>query len=114
MRLATIDLLPGLRVTALHLALTLGALLTIAVPIAAQPVGLGCMPPQIPMTDLPKAVLADYRAEIAAEFEAYFGAVSDYVTCLDIERARILAEARAATVAYSTLLAIPPKAKDLP
>lgn len=56
------------------------------------------------MTALPNEVLAEYRVEIAADFEAYFGEVSDYIACLDKERARALVEAGAATDAYSTLL----------
>ena len=37
----------------------------------AQPEVIRCLPPEVPVTDLPEAVLAEYRAEIAAEFEAY-------------------------------------------
>lgn len=71
---------------------------------SAQAAPLLCLPPEAPMTALPDTVLTEYRAEISAEFEAYFSAVSDYITCLDGERARILDEARTATEAYSTLL----------
>lgn len=66
------------------------------------------------MTALPETVLAEYRSEISAEFEAYFSAVSDYIACLDEERARILDEARAATEAYSTLLTTIPAARTSP
>lgn len=66
------------------------------------------------MMALPDAVLVEYRTEIAAEFEAYFSTVSDYIACLDGERARIMDEARAATEAYSTLVNSIPAAKDLP
>ena len=80
----------------------------------AQPEVIRCVPPEVPVTDLPEAVLAEYRAEIAAEFEAYFAAVSTHIACLDTERNRALSEAHRATEAYSTFLNIQPAQKDLP
>jgi hypothetical protein len=80
----------------------------------AQPEVIRCLPPEVPVTDLPEAVLAKYRAEIAAEFEAYFTAVSTHIACLDSERNRVLSDAQAATEAYSTFLNIPSAQKDLP
>jgi hypothetical protein len=80
----------------------------------AQPEVIRCVPPEVPFTDLPDAVLAEYRAEIAAEFEAYFAAVSTHIACLDTERNRALSEAHRATEAYSTFLNTPPAQKDLP
>ena len=66
------------------------------------------------MTGLPDDVLAEYRTEIVAEYEGYFGAVSNYIACLDAERSRAMAEARSATHAYSTLLETFPAAKERP
>ena len=80
----------------------------------AQPEVIRCLPPEVPVTDLPEAVLAEYRSEIAAEFEAYFAAVSIHIACLDTERNRALSEAHRATEAYSTFLNIQPAQKDLP
>ena len=80
----------------------------------AQPKVIRCLPPEVPVTDLPEAVLAEYRSEIAAEFEAYFAAVSSHIACLDTERSRALSEAHRATEAYSTFLNTPPAQKDLP
>ena len=80
----------------------------------AQPEVIRCLPPEVPVTDLPEAVLAEYRSEIAAEFEAYFAAVSSHIACLDTERSRALSEAHRATEAYSTFLNIQPAQKDLP
>ena len=80
----------------------------------AQPEVIRCLPPEVPITDLPEAVLAEYRTEIAAEFEAYFAAVSSHIACLDTERNRALSEAHSATEAYSAFLNIPPAQKDLP
>lgn len=80
----------------------------------AQPEVIRCLPPEVPVTDLPKAVLAEYRSEIAAEFEAYFAAVSAHIACLDTERSRALTEAHMATEAYSTFLNTPTAQKDLP
>ena len=80
----------------------------------AQPEVIRCLPPQVPVTDLPEAVLVDYRAEIGAEFESYFSAISTHIACLDEERTRALAEARDAADAYATFLNIPPAKKDLP
>lgn len=73
----------------------------------AQPEVIRCLAPAVPITALPDAVLAKYRAEINAEFEAYFLAVSDYIACHDEERARVLAEANAATASYATFLQTP-------
>ena len=80
----------------------------------AQPEVIRCLAPEVPITDLPVAVLAEYRAEIVTEFEAYFAALSDHIACLDTERSRALSEARVATVAYSVFLNIAPAQKDLP
>ena len=80
----------------------------------AQPEAIRCLSPEVPVTDLPEAVLAEYRAEIAAEFEAYFAAVSSHIACLDTERSRALSEAQRATEAYSTFLNTPPAKKELP
>ena len=80
----------------------------------AQPQVIRCLLPEVPVTDLPAAVLAEYRAEIAAEFEAYFVAVSTHIACLDAERDRTLAAARIATEAYSTFLNTPSAQKDFP
>lgn len=80
----------------------------------AQPEVIRCLPPEVPVTDLPEAVLAEYRAEIAAEFESYFAAVSSHIACLDAERNRALSEAHMATEAYSTFLNTPSAKKDLP
>lgn len=81
---------------------------------SAQAAPLLCLPPEAPMTSLPDAVLAEYRAEITAEFEAYFSTVSEYIACLDGERARTLDEARIATEAYSTLLSTIPASRNTP
>lgn len=80
----------------------------------AQPAVIRCLPPEVPVTDLPEAILAEYRAEIAAEFEAYFAAISSHIACLDSERSRTLSEAHTATEAYLTFLNIQPAQKDLP
>jgi hypothetical protein len=80
----------------------------------AQPEVIRCLAPEVPITALPEAVLSEYRAEIAAEFEAYFSDLSDHIACLDTERSRALSEARVATEAYSAFLTIPPAQKDLP
>ena len=80
----------------------------------AQPEVIRCLAPELPITALPQAVLAEYHAEIAAEFEAYFAAVSTHIACLDTERNRALSEAYRATEAYSIFLNSPPAQKDLP
>ena len=80
----------------------------------AQPEVIRCLPPEMPVTDLPEAVLAEYRTEITAEFEAYFAAVSIHIACLDTERSRALSEAQRATEAYSIFLNPSPAQKDLP
>jgi hypothetical protein len=84
------------------------------VPAAAQPEVIRCLSPEAPMTELPVDVLAEYRTEIAAEFEAYFSSITEHIACLDEERARVLDEARAATEAYTRLINTIPVRKDLP
>jgi hypothetical protein len=81
---------------------------------AAQPAVIRCLPPEAPMTELPLDVLAEYRTEIAAEFEAYFSSITEHIACLDEERARAMDEARAATEAYTRLINTIPVRKDLP
>lgn len=83
-------------------------------PASAQPELIRCLPPEAPMTELPVDVLAEYRTEIAAEFEAYFSSITEHIACLDEERARVLDEARAATEAYTRLINTIPVRKDLP
>ena len=80
----------------------------------AQPEVIRCLAPEVPITALPEAVLSEYRAEIAAEFEAYFSDLSNHIACLDTERSRALSEARVATEAYSAFLNIPTAQKDPP
>ena len=80
----------------------------------AQPEVIRCLAPEVPITDLPEAVITEYRAEITSEFEAYFADLSDHIACLDTERSRALSEARVAAEAYSAFLNIPPAQKDLP
>lgn len=88
--------------------------LTGVVPAIAQPEVILCLPPEAPMTELPVDVLAEYRTEIAAEFEAYFSSITEHIACLDKERDRVLDEARVATEAYSRLINTFPVRKDLP
>lgn len=88
--------------------------LTGVFPALARAEAILCLPPEAPMITLPNEVLAKYRAEISAEFEAYFGAVTSYIACLDDERAGILDEARAATEAYSRLINTIPAARNTP
>ena len=80
----------------------------------AQPEVIRCLAPEVPIIDLPEAVLYEYRAEIAAEFEAYFADLSNHIACLDAERSRALSEASLAAEAYSAFLNIPSAQKDLP
>ena len=97
-----------------QLLIALAAAFLVSAPTAAQPEVIRCLPPQVPITELPETVLTEYRAEIAAEFESYFTAISDHIACLDAERTRALTEARAAIAAFATFLNIHPAQKDLP
>ena len=73
-------------------------------PLSAAADPLPCLPPDLPSTALPAAVLTDYRTEISAEFESYFAEVGPYIACLDAERSRSLDEARLATKSYAAFL----------
>jgi hypothetical protein len=100
---------------ATRVVIAVAACTTVSVTAAsAQPVVIHCLPPEAPMTELPVEVLAEYRAEIAAEFEAYFSSISAHIACLDGERARAMDEARVATEAYTRLITSIPARKDLP
>lgn len=101
------------RVWAACLVLAMVSVL-LALPVPALADALRCVPPDVPMTDLPVGILVEYRAEIAAEFEAYFAALSDHIACLDAERARAMEEARVAATAYADLINTFPVTKDLP
>ena len=114
---------PPVPISAMHLrqmgvlrvayAVATSTLLGVA-PTSAQPEVIRCLPPEAPSTELPVDVLTEYRAEIAAEFEAYFSSITEHIACLDDERARVLDEARAATEAYTRLINTIPVRKDLP
>ena len=114
---------PPVPISAMHLrqmgvlrvayAVATSTLLGVA-PTSAQPEVIRCLPPEAPSTELPVDVLTEYRAEIAAEFEAYFSSITEHIACLDEERARVLGEARSATEAYTRLINTIPLRKDLP
>jgi hypothetical protein len=100
---------------ALRVVFAVAACTSIGVAAAsAQPEVIRCLPPEAPMTELPVEVLAEYRTEIAAEFEAYFSSITAHIACLDEERSRAMDEARAATEAYTRLINTIPDRKDLP
>ena len=63
-----------------------------------------CVPPQAPYAALSPADLAEFRAELAAEFEDYFNDLSQYITCLDNERARTMTEGAEVANAYEIFL----------
>lgn len=88
------------------------ATLLILCPLSAAADPLPCLPPDLPSTALPAAVLTDYRAEISAEFESYFAEVGPYIACLDAERSRSLDEARLATKSYAAFLDTTPALED--
>lgn len=75
----------------------------------AQEMRAACLPPVRPDTALPEEVLTFYRKELIVEFEQYFQGLSDYVTCLDAERAAVLEEARDVTSAYADFLEVATK-----
>jgi len=102
--------MPGLTLTRAGVAV----MFLVSAATAAQPEVIRCLPPQVPITDLPEEVLLEYRADIGAEFESYFSAISTHIACLDDERTRALSEARDAADAYASFLYIPPAQKDLP
>lgn len=74
--------------------------------LAAQEIRAGCLPPVPPDTALPVDVLRQYRQELIVEFEEYFRAVTDYIACLDAERAAAFDEARGVTERYTDFLEV--------
>lgn len=91
---------------------THAAAIFVLCPLSAATDSLPCLPPDLPSTALPAAVLTDYRAEISAEFESYFAQVGPYIACLDAERSRSLDEARLATKSYAAFLDTTPALED--
>ena len=91
---------------------THAAAIFVLCPLSAAADPLHCLPPDLPSTALPAAVLADHRAEISAEFETYFAEVGPYIACLDAERSRSLDEARLATKSYAAFLDTTPAPED--
>lgn len=92
---------------------TRAAAIFLLCPLSAAADPLPCLPPDLPSTALPAAVLTDYRAEISAEFESYFAQVGPYIACLDAERSRSLDEARLAAKSYAAFLDIPPAPEQI-
>ncbi len=86
----------------------------VALASPAQPQVIRCVAPEPPMMDLAADVLAEYRAEIATDFENYFAEIPSFVACLDEERERALTEARRATNAYAIFLDTIPARKARP
>ena len=107
-------LLAGSRLAVWRAALTISLLIVPAGINAAGAEVIRCLPPDVPMTSLPTAVLTEYRAELSAEFESYFAAISVYIACLDSERARALSEATDVTSALAAILSSTPDQKERP
>lgn len=107
-------ILAGSRLAVLRSALTSSLLVVSAGVSAASAEVIRCLPPDVPMTALPAAVLTEYRAELSAEFESYFSAISVYIACLDSERARALSEAKDATADLAAILSSTPDQKERP
>lgn len=73
-------------------------------PSFAQGLPEGCFPPEPPYTALPQPDLQEFRAELVADFERYFSDITRYIQCLDVERARIMAEGSQMATLYENFL----------
>jgi hypothetical protein len=77
--------------------------------LLAQEIGSVCLAPVPPDAALAHEVLQEYRLELVTEYEQYFRDISAYITSIDVERAAVVDEARAATTAYVTFLGVATK-----
>lgn len=65
-----------------------------------------CVPPAEPFE--PDAALAnEYRREILADYERFWSESSEYIRCLDEERARALRGVKDSTIDYQTVFEMP-------
>lgn len=74
------------------------------VPVLAGSLAAPCVQPAAPVLASPEAVQT-YRDLIIADYDVYFTAASAYITCLDAERASVLAAMAEAVEEYAALLA---------
>ena len=65
-----------------------------------------CVRPEAPISVTVEAADA-YRDLISADYDAYFVAASDYIGCLDAERAHALSDMAKAAEDYDAFLATP-------
>ena len=61
-----------------------------------------CLPPEAP-SGADAALVAEYRAEILAEYERFWSDSSAYIRCLDDERARALQGLKDSTADYQAV-----------
>lgn len=75
-------------------------------PCFAQGAPEACIPPERPYTALPLDDLRAYRTELSSDFEKYFSGITQYIQCLDTERARVMAEGAEITTLYENFLEV--------
>ncbi len=62
-----------------------------------------CDPPLSPMY-VSDVLIIDYRAEIRAEYEAYFSDAQSYLGCMERERVAVMAEIKQTATQYGQFL----------
>lgn len=73
-------------------------------PSFAQDAAEACVSPEPPYTALPLEDLRAYRTELSYDFESYFSAITQYIQCLDAERARVMRESAEIATLYENFL----------
>ncbi|MEO8243567.1 MAG: hypothetical protein ABI832_14785 [bacterium] len=78
----------------------------VPVALASAQTAMDCLPP-LPPNVAEAATRAEYRAEIAEEYSAYFDEAQTYLLCLEASRATVTDEINRAIVEYQAL-GLPP------
>lgn len=83
--------------------------LTAIIAVTAPNAGLGqiygdCLPPQSPTWALERPHTDENDRFVQDEVAAYFSAASNYLACIDDERARVMAEAQYVTDVFNEYL----------
>lgn len=96
----------GDTIRSIHLRIVILVLSMTPFPVQSDGLSEPCFRPEAPIAVTVEAADA-YRDLISADYDAYFAAASNYISCLDAERARALSAMAMAVEDYEALLATP-------
>lgn len=96
----------GDTISSKHLKVVMLVLSMTPFPVYSDALSEPCVRPEAPISVTVGAADA-YRDLISADYDAYFVAASDYIGCLDAERAHTLSDMAKAAEDYDAFLATP-------